>query len=185
MAQQAGNAPNVRVIANAPEVMRANISLPITVSVEPADNEFESIRSALADYGVTALTASVDGPEFSLTPAEAQVTQWINEQRLQWTWVASAKTAGAQTLRITLNARGKPEWSTEVVEGQIWSGLMQVTVEAPASGGFDLGKIDLLGPLNTLAGLGLSIPWFLEQFKGRKQKKAGVKEAAKETALEE
>jgi hypothetical protein len=181
-AKQAGNAPNVRVITEAPAAVGPNISVPITVSVEPADNEFASIRAALGEYGVTALTASVDGPEFNLSPTEAQVTQWVNEERLQWTWVASAKSTGEQTLRITLNARGKPEWSTELVEGQIWSGLMQVSVEAPASGGFDLGNIDLLGPLNTLAGLGLSIPWFLEQIKGRKQEKAGAKSEVKETA---
>jgi hypothetical protein len=156
--------------------MSENISLPITVTIEPAGGEFATIQAALAEYGVTALSASVDSPEFTLSPAEAQVTQWVNQQKLQWTWVASAKKPGAQTLLITLTARGKPSWSTESVEGQIWSGLMQVTVNSAESSGFNLGDIDFFAPLNTLAGLGLSFPWIYDQVKKRRTRKQSLQE---------
>jgi hypothetical protein len=171
------SAPKVKVSVVAPALMREGVSLPITVSVEPADVEAASIMVALAEYGVTALSASVDGPEFNLSPAAPQETQWVNEQSLTWTWVASAKTTGTQTLRVSLIARGKPEWSEEIVEGQIWSGLVQVTVEGQSGGGFNLGDLDLLAPLNTLAGLGLTFPWIYDQVKKRRQKKQIVRQA--------
>jgi hypothetical protein len=63
------------------------------------------------------------------------------------------------------------------VEGQIWSGLVQVTVEGQSGGGFNLGDLDLLAPLNTLAGLGLTFPWIYDQVKKRRQKKQIVRQA--------
>ncbi len=156
--------------------MNANVSLPITVLVEPADTQATSIKEALADYGVTTLSASVDGPEFNISPAEPQQSQWMSEQRLEWTWIASPKTQGPQTLLVSLVAQGKPTWSDQSIEGQIWSGLVQVTVDGQAqeSGGFNLGNIDIFAPLNTLASLGLSFPWLSEQIKKRRQKKTGL-----------
>jgi hypothetical protein len=162
--------------------MSANVSVPITVSVEPSDAEAASISAALEEYGVTALSASVDGPEFNISPEAPQETQWVNEQRLEWLWVASAKTAGTQTLRVSVTARGKPSWSEEVVEGQIWSGVVQVTVEEQEEGGFNLGSFDLLTLLNTLAGLGLTFPWIHEQYKRRKQRKPHAQEVSQEPA---
>lgn len=164
----------VRVITQAPANMGENASLPITVSVAPADvaggiGDAATIREALKEYGVTSVSVSLDGPGFSVSPEKPQESQWLNEQTVQWTWVASAKTQGLQTLRVSLNARGKPDWSSDPVEGPIWSGTVQIAVDQ--NSGFDLSKLDLFAPINTLAGLGLTYPWLFEQIKKRRRKK--------------
>jgi len=159
----------VRVEAVVPANMEPGVSVPVTLSVVPADNQAPSVREALEEYGVTALSASLGGPEFNATPTEPQDSPWVNEQQLQWTWVVSPRTAGAQTLRIGLRVKGKPDWSEEPIEGEIWSGLVVVQV---GSGGFDLGNMDLFGPLNALAGLGLTIPWIYEQAKTRLRRRS-------------
>ncbi|MEP6774254.1 MAG: hypothetical protein ABJA50_01550 [Chloroflexota bacterium] len=151
--------------------MSPNTSLPITVSVEPAEGSATSIKDALAEYGITQLSVSLAGPGFNLAPSATQDSQWLNEEKLQWIWVLASTSPGVQTLNVTVNAKGKPSWSNDALEGQIWSGLTQVTVEQASGGGFDISKLDLFAPLNTLAGLGLSFPWLLDQLKKRQAKK--------------
>jgi hypothetical protein len=166
--QQLSNA-KVRVVTTAPTSMDVNTSLPITVSIEPAEGSSTSIKDALAEYGITSLSVSLAGPGFNLAPAATQESQWLNEEKLQWTWVLAASSPGVQTLNVSVDAKGTPDWSTDPLAGQIWSGLTQVTVEQ-GSTGFDISKLDLFAPLNTLAGLGLSFPWLLEQIKKRRSK---------------
>jgi hypothetical protein len=173
--------PEVQVYVEAPAAMSENVSLPITVSVVPADVDAASIRDALADYGAAAtLIGRVDGPEFNVSPLDPQQSQWVDVEKLQWNWVVSAKKAGKHTLRVSVAVRGKPEWSAEVMEKELWPGLVQITVEGQASGGFNLGAIDLFGSLNTLAGLGLTGPWIFDQVKKRRRKKQVIQEAAVE-----
>ena len=173
--------PEVQVYVEAPETMSENVSLPITVSVVPAGVDAESIRDALADYGAAAtLIGRVDGPEFNVSPLDPQQSQWIDVEKLQWNWVVSAKKAGKHTLRVSVAVRGKPDWSAEVMERELWPGLVQITVEEQTSEGFNLGAIDLFGSVNTLVGLGLTGPWVFEQVKKRRRKKQVIQEAAVE-----
>ena len=172
----------VTVRTEAPEAMSENVSLPITVSVEPADVDAASIRDALAVYGATALIVSVGGPEFNVSPLDPQQLPWVDEERLHWMWVISAKKAGKHTLRVSVAVRGKPDGSAKDEVGEIWSGSVQITVEeqAEVGEGFNLGAIDWGGSLSTLAGLGLTGPWVFEQVKKRRRKKQVIQEAAVE-----
>ena len=170
--QQQGTA-KVRVSVQAPASIDQNVSLPVTVSVAPADESAASIRDALKEYGVTTVRVTLGGPAFSVSPADPQESQWVGEDNLQWSWAVGANTPGPQTLLVTVSAKGKPSWSSDVVEGPIWSGPVQITVNG--SSGFDLSKLDFFAPMNSLAGMGLTLPWIYEQIQKRRKRRALAK----------
>jgi hypothetical protein len=167
-AQQGLPETRVKVTLEAPSKMEPGASLPVTVSVAPLEVEVRSIKDALSEYGVTVLGASLDAPGFDLSPVDPQESPWVNEQQLTWVWVISPKNSGPQTLKASLKVKGKPEWSAEALEGEIWAGLVPIEV---AAAGFNLGQFDWFAPLNTLAGLGLTVPWIYEQTRQRTRKR--------------
>ena len=59
------------------------------------------------------------------------------------------------------------------MEGPIWSGPVQITVNG--SSGFDLSKLDFFAPINSVAGMGLTLPWIYEQIQKRRKRRALAK----------